>query len=112
MSLQDLLRGYPKTGNDDVKAQAPELLVSTVVLTGEVKEVPVRCILFNEDLEIEQAGRRNEDGGQEDGELGHCLLAFVEEAPIVTQITTKKHLLQSTAASRTVISWRRSPDGN
>ena len=86
-----------------MQAQAPELLVSTVVLMGEAEGATGQGHAFNEYLEIEQAGRRIEDGRQEDGELGHYLLAVVEEVPMVTQKKTKTQFLQSTQSSSTGI---------
>ena len=54
-----------------MQAQAPELLFSTVDLTGEVKEAPVRCISFNEDIEIEQSEDSRGNVGQEAGQFVH-----------------------------------------
>ena len=83
MSLQDLLRGHPKPGQNNMKAQAPELLISTVDRTGQTQGTTRQGHTLDEDVKVEQ--------GQD--ELDHGGLS-VDEAPIMNP--TK--LLNNTAS--------------
>ena len=97
----DLPRRYPKPGHNNMKAQAPELLISTVDLTGQDQGATRQGHTLDEDIKVEQGGDELDHGG-----------LSVDEAPTVRhQQETRKKIFR-TQPDQIVIVWRKSPDGN